>query len=488
MRYIITLFITILILNVFRGKAQERQLTLEDAFVIAEQQSLDASVAKNVLLGSYWQYRNYKAGLLPNVILDGTLPSLNRSLSSYQLEDGTYNFVKNNALMNSLALSIQQNIPFTGGVFAVQSELNRIDQLQDKSTSYLSVPFSVTFQQPLFHAKTLKWDMRIEPEKYKEAMQQYQVDMEAVYIKVINYYFDLLLAMVNLDIANINRDNAVKLYDIAKGKRNLGLISQNELYQLELGTINAESDVISTKQTYDNKMLTLRNYLRMEKDEKFIPVIPGRLSYSEITIDKVMELAYENHPITPYLNRRLMEAKKQIDQAKADRGFKADIYVSVGNTGSDRVLANSYRNLQSREVASLGIKIPILDWGKGKGGVKLAESEQEVVKRELDQSRLDFEQQIILYYSQFCNQSHLVTLAQHADSISQLRYQTAFQSFVMETINVLDINSAQVERDDAKRKYINELYASWVCYYALRQATLFDFVHNVKIIHQIDNH
>jgi outer membrane protein TolC len=71
--------------------------------------------------------------------------------------------------------------------------------------------------------------------------------------------------------------------------------------------------------------------------------------------------------------------------------FTVFIYVSVGNTGSDRVLSNSYRNLQSREVASLGIKIPILDWGKGRGGVKLAESEQEVAKRELDQSRLDFE-------------------------------------------------------------------------------------------------
>jgi outer membrane protein TolC len=292
--------------------------------------------------------------------------------------------------------------------------------------------------------------------------------------------------MVNLDIANINYDNAVKLYDIAKGKRSLGLISQNELYQLELGKINAESDVISTKQTYDNKMLTLRNYLRMEKNEKFIPVIPEGFHHSDITLDKVMELAYKNHPITPHLNRRLMEAQKQIDIAKANRGFRADIFVSVGNTGSDRVLSDSYRNLQNREVASLGIKIPVLDWGKGKGGVKLAESEQEVVKRQSDQLQLDFEQNIVLSYSQFCNQSHLVTLAQHADSIAQLRYKTAFQSFVMETINVLDINSAQVERDNAKRRYINEMYLSWLCYYTLRQLTLFDFVHNSDVIHQID--
>ncbi|MDR1980916.1 MAG: TolC family protein, partial [Tannerellaceae bacterium] len=89
--------------------------------------------------------------------------------------------------------------------------------------------------------------------------------------------------------------------------------------------------------------------------------------------------------------------------------------------------------------------------------------------------------------SQFRHQAQLVNLAQYADSIAQLRYETAFQTFVMGTINVLDINSAQIERDNAKRKYINELYLSWLCYYNLRQITLFDFITNTNIMHLSDN-
>jgi outer membrane protein TolC len=464
--------------------AQERPLTLEEAFTLAKNQSLDASIARNIFLNAFWQYRNYKAELLPNVVMEGTLPSLNRSLGTYQKEDGSYGFVKNNILTENLSLSVSQNIPFTGGVLSLQSQLQRMDQLGDHTTSYLSVPLSVTFQQPLFHAKTLKWAMRIEPEKYREAQKQYLENIETVYLSVINYYFDCLLAMVNLDIATVNLDNAVKLFTIAQGKKSLGLISQNEMYQLELGKINAEADVISVRQTYEAKMLTLRNYLRLEHSETFRPVIPEGFRRPDITQAQVMELAYQNNPVTHTLNRRLMEAQRQIDRAKADRGFRADLYVSVGNTGSQVTLPDSYRNLQSREMISLGIRIPILDWGKGKGGVKLAESEKDVVERQAEQTRLNFEQNIVLSVSQFHNQAQLVALAHHADSIAQLRYETAFQTFVMGTINVLDINSAQVERDNAKRKYINELYLSWLSYYNLRQITLFDFITQTDIIHE----
>ncbi|MDR2287490.1 MAG: TolC family protein, partial [Prevotellaceae bacterium] len=90
-------------LSLLSVRAQERMLTLEEAFILAKRQSLDASIARNTFLNAFWQYRNYKANLLPNVVLDGTLPTLNRSLNTYQKEDGTYGFVENNILTENLS-------------------------------------------------------------------------------------------------------------------------------------------------------------------------------------------------------------------------------------------------------------------------------------------------------------------------------------------------------------------------------------------------
>lgn len=97
------------------------RLTLDDALQMASVQSVEAMVAKNTMRAAYWQYRNYKAELLPSLTFSGTLPSLNKSLSSYQKEDGSYEFIPSSLLTESAGLSLSQNIPYTGGTISVQS-------------------------------------------------------------------------------------------------------------------------------------------------------------------------------------------------------------------------------------------------------------------------------------------------------------------------------------------------------------------------------
>ena len=45
----------------------------------------------------------------------------------------------------------------------------------------------------------------------------------------INYFFNLLLAKENVGIARQKLKNADKLYEVAKAKRSMGQISENDL-------------------------------------------------------------------------------------------------------------------------------------------------------------------------------------------------------------------------------------------------------------------
>ncbi|MDR1371608.1 MAG: TolC family protein [Dysgonamonadaceae bacterium] len=486
MKHILILFaVYIFGTEVLTSQVPAGELRIEDALILAEAQSLDAVDARNRFLAAYWQYRNYRADLLPNVAVNGNMPSLNRSINAYLNNDGTYSFVKNSLLSEDLTLSLDQNIPFTDGVLSFQSAIARLDQTGDShSTQYMSVPYSFSLYQPLFSPRKMMWAMRIEPEKLREAKQMYQSSIETVYMKTVTFYFDVLLAQVNVDIARINLENAVKLHDIARGKKEIGVISDNDLLQLELGKINAEATVISAGQAVRNKMQTLRNYLHLSDSEILIPVIPETYFQSDISHEQVRELAGRNNPLNHTIRRQLMEAREAIDAAKASRGFRADLNVSIGRTGSSLDLPDSYRNLQSREVVSLGIRIPILDWGKGKGKIKLAESQSNVIKNQAEQSLMDFDQNIVTSVEQYNDQYRLLHLARSADSISRLRYETAFQTFLAGTVNILDINAAQAERDNARRKYINEMYLAWLTYYNIRQITLFDFQTGKNIKHE----
>jgi outer membrane protein TolC len=148
-------FISILIaflMYVFSGllagaqqPARKLTLSLEDVLEIARDQSPDAILAKHRFRGSYWQYRTYRAEFLPGLVLNGTLPDFNRSISSITLPDGTDRFIERNTINSIASASLTQNIGLTGGQIFLNSDLQRIDNLDRDSASYRTTPISRWF-------------------------------------------------------------------------------------------------------------------------------------------------------------------------------------------------------------------------------------------------------------------------------------------------------------------------------------------------------
>ena len=104
-------------------------LTLQDAITEAQDQSPAAMSARLSFLQSYWQYRSYKAQFLPSLNLVANIGNYNRSLMALQdPQTGEINYVTNDNLNNRLSLSVDQNIPLTGGTVSLFTSLHRLDQ------------------------------------------------------------------------------------------------------------------------------------------------------------------------------------------------------------------------------------------------------------------------------------------------------------------------------------------------------------------------
>ena len=170
--------------------------------------------------------------------------------------DGTLIFQpvsNNNSVLN---LSLSQNIPLTGGSVYVQQQMQRFDNFLSNTTLYNGIPFAVGLSRPLFRYNQMRWDRRIEPLHYAESNQQYLEAMEQVALDATGFYFDLLVAQVNLQIAEINRANTDTLVKIAAYRIELGKISQNDLLQLQLSLLNARKDLASARQTAEGRSPT----------------------------------------------------------------------------------------------------------------------------------------------------------------------------------------------------------------------------------------
>ncbi|MBE6286864.1 MAG: TolC family protein [Mediterranea massiliensis] len=462
-------------------EAASRPITLEEAILIARTQSVDAAVALNELKTSYWEYRTFRANLLPEVNLSATIPSYNKNYNAYQQGDGSYTFVRSNYMGMNGVLSIDQNIWLTGGTLSLTSSLDYLKQLNgDKNKRFMSVPIALTLNQPIFGVNNTKWNRRIEPVRYDEAKAAFLTATEQVTMTTINYFFNLLLAKENVGIARQNLNNAEKLYEVAKAKRQMGQISENDLLQLELNVLNARSTLTDNESSMKSNMFALRSFLALGEEEELEPILPEELPEVKLNYNEVLAKALENNSFAKNIRRRQLEADYEVAKAKGNLR-QINLFAQVGFTGTDNRMKGAYDRLKDNQVIEVGFSIPLVDWGKRRGQVKVAQSNREVVESRLRQESMNFNQNIFILVEQFNNQQMQLQIANAADNIAQRRYNTNVETFMIGKISTLDLNDSQTKKDEARQKHINELFYYWYYYYQVRSLTLWDFINNTGI-------
>lgn len=462
------------------GEAVSR-ITLDEAIITARAQSVDAAVALNELKTAYWQYRTFRADLLPEVNFQATVPSYRKNYSTYQLDDGSYTFVRNNNLQMSGVLSIDQNIWLTGGKLSLNTSIDYLKQLDgNRFDRFMSVPVALTLSQPVFGVNHIKWSRRIEPVRYEEAKAAFLSATETVAMRAVDYFFSLLMAKENLATARQNCDNSIKLYEVAKAKRKMGQISENDLLQLELNLLNDRSTLTDSESDFKAKMFQLRSFLGLDETVELEPVLPEAVPHAAIDYYDVLEKAKANNSFSKNIRRRQLEADYEVAKAKGNLR-EITLFAQVGYTGTAERFNLAYDRLKDNQVVEVGFRIPIIDWGKRRGQVKVAESNREVVESRLRQETMNFNQDIFILVERFNNQQAQLDIASRADTIAMKRYATNVETFMIGKISTLDLNDSQSRKDLSRQEYINELFRYWYYYYQLRSLTLWDFASGTGI-------
>ena len=458
------------------------RLTLEDCIVMARRQSVDAAVALVEMKSAYWEWRSYKADLLPEVSLSANVPTYNKRYSTYQREDGTHSYVRNDFMEVDGSLYVSQKIWPTGGTLSVESSLDWLRQMSGETSGgknqFMSMPIALTLSQPLFGVNSVKWNRRIEPLRYREAKASFLAETEQVAMRAISLFFNLLLANENVHIAEQNLQNAEKLYEVAKAKREMGTISQNDVLQMRLNMLNAQSSLTSTESSRKARMFELKAFLDVEED--ILPIVPEEIPEVTLVYQDVLNHALENNAFATTMRRRQLEADYSVAYAKGNQR-SVTLYAQVGYTGTASRMNEAYRDLLSKEVVQVGVSLPLLDWGKRRGQVKVAESNREIVRNQVRQQSQEFNQNLFVLTEQFNHQRQQLRIAEEADTIAQRRYHTNVETFKIGSISTLELSDAQTAKDEARQNRLAQLFNYWYYYYQLRSITLWDFERNQNI-------
>lgn len=457
--------------------SQTLQLTLEQVVQMAKNQSPDALKAKHSFRGSYWAFKNYRAELMPKLTFDAQLPQYDRDIRSVDQDDGTTEFIEKNSINSSAALRLWKNVGTTGGQIYIDTKLQRTDVLnQNSRTDYLSVPVNIGFRQPLFAFNPFKWAKKIEPLKYQEAKRKYIEEMEYVANLAVTKFFKLLLAQKDVVRSKINKANNDTLYKIAQGRFNIGTIAENELLQMELSMLNARTALEYDNLNMEEMMFDFRSFLRLQNDVNIVLLPPDKILEIEVDADKALAYARNNRSDMVAFERALVEAESNVASARYENRFTVNLFANYGLTKSADTFDQVYIDPKDGQTVSLGLSVPILDWGLARSKIKMAESDQEIVKNSVEQARIDFEREIYLKVMEHNMQSAQVVIGKKTQEVARKRYEVTKQRYMIGKIDITELNIAQNEKDEAISKYYTTLQSYWGNYGDLRKLTLFDFV------------
>lgn len=460
--------------------------TLDEAINQAIVTSPLARSARYRLIANQWRYRSFRADLLPGLTFSGNAPNYRRAFRENLNPDGSTSLIYTQQSNAAAGVTIDQPLVFTGGNLSVSSGITRLGVFADENT-YLwsSTPLVIGYSQPIFQYNDLKWRKRMEPLQLQIAEKRYDESVENLSLTVSQRYFDVLLAKINMDIAEFNVAVNDSIFTISTGRYNMGNIAENDLLQSELQLRNAESALTEAAINYDQQIKNFRLLLGLDPDTSIDVQVPDTIPDFAVDEQMALEMARNNNSTSLDFQMQTFEANRNYDMAVKESSFSATIRADFGLNQTSENFSNLYDNPRNQQFVTLNFQIPIFNWGKQTAELNFARNTQRQVADDIAFEQAQFDLQIQNIVSEFKQLRNQVALAKLSKEIGDRRYEVARNRYRIGQIDITNLFIAQNERDAAQRGYIQAIRNYWISVYNLRRLTLYDFERGVIINHDL---
>ncbi len=463
-------------------------LDMEDVVALAQDHSISAMSNRNMFASAYWSYRSYKAELLPSLNLSAGLANFNRSL--VQLQDyntGAISYRANYTMNNDATLYFSQNIPWTGGTVSLSTSLSRLDQYSPaRLTTYYAQPVYLSYAQSLWGYNRFKWSRKTAPKEYEAAKREYIERMEQVSQTAVMYFWNYAAEKENFERATRSFDESRRLFEAAKTRFDMGTITRDQLMQVEVSMLNDSLSLSTRAVSLRSALNRLCSYIGCQEDTDLELDIKYDIPDITLSYDDVLDRALNNSSFRINQEISYMETEQSIAQAKAGRGLQAQINTRFGMSGSANRFDDTFIGLQDQEIIGVQLNIPILDWGLARGRVRMAEAQAETTRNSLEQSMIDFRQDLMTQVLQFNNQKSQCEISRRAANLAQESYDLALKNFGSGSMTMIQLDQLKEKRDVALSTYVSNVAGFWNQYFGIRRATLYDYLTGTDISAEFD--
>lgn len=474
------LFINSLYCSMVFSQKVAKRTTLHEVIDNLSLHSSAAQIEKLNFQSGILQFENYKKSYLPAFSLNFNPVNFNRSLKMLQHStDGSYSYVEDYSNNSSAGVSVRQKIGFTGGEINIGSDINYLNEFSRKRNSFSTTPFSIGYSQQLLGGgKHYRLEKEIEYAKNKVSIKEYCTKLSQIQQQALGFYMTALLGKMEQNLALKTTQNTDTLLQLARIKLDNGHITEYDLKQIELQSLNAQYAFENACKNYIEAQERLAVFLRIDAIEVEIPEFDVPFAIDAST---VMFYVERNNPFSKQQEIQMLEAERELFTARLSNRFNGNISLNYGVNQYAKTFAEAYRNGNTRQSVVVGFQIPIFQWGVNKNRIQIAENSCKASKIARERQMREFENEVKESINNYNHSVKLWLTAEKAFDLSQEQYRMLIQKFSLGKISMYELTAAQSEQNNAMQRYYSAIKDSYNSYFRLRSMALYDFKENVEL-------
>jgi outer membrane protein len=477
----IIVFISLLLLTI-TGLHSQEVLTLDKALQIAETGSPDLQRSLLNLERYSKNLEAQRAALKSRFSLDIQPVGFNRNR---RFDARVSQWYTNENFETNALFRVDQPILLTDGTLSLTNEFGWQSSYSDASDLRSQVFYNnlyLNFNQPLFTYNRLKLELKELELNFENANIGYAIQRLNLERNVTQYFYNVYMAQMNLNIAKEELKNTQNSYDIIKNKVEAGLAAKEELYQAELNLATSESSLQNQEVVLENAKDMLKLYLGMDLSEDFM--ILADVGMNPIPVD--LERAIDNG-----LNSRMELRQREIDietstfdliRTKSLNEFRGDMNLRLGISGDNPDLHQIFDAPTNSPSVAVSFNIPLYDWGEKKA--RIAAQEANIKSQEL--SFEEEKKQIVISIRQafrnLQNQLNQIGIAEQSQTNAQLTYEINLERYENGDLTGMDLNLYQAQLSERKIAFAQALINYKIELLNLKTQSLYDFEKNQPVL------
>ncbi|MGC9352307.1 MAG: TolC family protein [Mariniphaga sp.] len=475
------LLLSLTLLLISGVKAQE-VLTLEKAFQIAETSSPDLQQSLLNLERFQKNLEAQRAALKSRFSLDVSPVNFSRNR---RFDNRVSQWYTNENFETNALFRVEQPILITDGTLSLTNQFGWQSSYSDASDIESQVFFNnlyLNFNQPLFTYNRQKLELKELELNFENANLAYVMQRLNMERNVTQFFYNVYMTQMNLNIAREELNNTQKSYEIIKNKVDAGLAAMEELYQAELNLATSKSSLQDRQVAFENAKDQLKLYLGMDLYTDFSILADVSANAVPVDLEKAIETGLASRMELRQREIDIESSQFDLIRTKSLNEFRGDLNLRLGISGDNRNLDQIFNAPTNSPSVGVSFNIPLFDWGEKKA--RIAAQEAAIEAQKLNYT--DEQNQIIIgirqAYRNIQNQLNQIAIAEQSQTNAQLTYEINLERYENGDLTGMDLNLYQTQLSERKIAYAQALINYKIELLNLKIQSLFDFENNEPVI------